>query len=187
MKCKKCGTEAGNARYCPNCGAELNGQDVQDVPKKKKKKWIPIVVVVVLILAVIGMSSSNDPSTTAGSKVSTQPTAQQTEAAGGVESVSTPAPTPTLEPTPVPDDLEILDYTSTSDQYFRYVTGHIKNNTNRTYSYVQVEINTYKGETLVGSTLDNVTNLAPGDVWEFKAMILEDDADSFRIVDVTGW
>ncbi len=84
-------------------------------------------------------------------------------------------------------DLQILDYDSISDGYLRYVTGHIVNNTSKTYSYVQVSIGLYNGETLVGSTLDNVNYLAAGGVWEFKALITSDNATQYKIEDVTGW
>lgn len=87
----------------------------------------------------------------------------------------------------VKEDLELLSYDSVSDEYSRYVVGRVKNNTDKVYSYVQVEVNLYKGDSLVGSTLDNVNNLEPGKVWEFKAPILEDESDKFRIVNVTGY
>lgn len=89
-------------------------------------------------------------------------------------------------PEEVPD-LEVLSTDSTSDGYTRYATGQIRNNTNRTYSYVQVEINLYKDDVLVGSTLDNVNNLGPGEIWEFQALILDDSANRFQIVDITGF
>lgn len=171
MNCPKCGKEVGTSRFCPDCGADMSGgSNYGATPRKKKKKgWVVLAFVIVILVAVIVgttgdkdhlSSASNGSASQNGSNGQDQQTAQ---------------------------DLEILDYTSTSDNYLRYATGHIKNNTDKTYSYVQVEINLYSGETLVGSTLDNVTNLAPGDVWEFKAVIAEENADSFRIVDVTGW
>lgn len=86
-----------------------------------------------------------------------------------------------------PPDLQVVDYTTTNDGYVSYVTGHIINNSSKTYSYVQVSIGLYKDEVLVGSTLDNVNNLAPGMTWEFKALITSDDANQFKIEDVTGW
>ena len=84
-------------------------------------------------------------------------------------------------------DLQVLDFDSTSDGYFQYVTGHIANNSSKVYSYVQVEIGLYNGDTLVGSTMANVNNLSPGGVWEFKALVTVDNATQFRIEDVIGW
>ena len=85
------------------------------------------------------------------------------------------------------EDLEVLEHSVVQDGYLSYVVGKIKNNTNRTYSYVQVSINLYKGESQAGSTLANVNNLEPGGTWEFKAMVTNTDATSYKIVDVTGF
>lgn len=175
MKCPKCGKEAGTSNFCPECGASMSsGPENTRVaePKKKKKKrgWVVLLILVAIAAVVVSSMQGTGGGSTPGSS-------------GGASSASTVG-----DQLQAPkQDLEIIDYTSTSDNYFRYATGHIRNNTNKTYSYVQVEINLYSGDTLVGSTLDNVTNLAPGDVWEFKAMITEDSADSFKIIDVTGW
>lgn len=84
-------------------------------------------------------------------------------------------------------DLEVLSTSDESDGYTRYVVGEIKNNSAKTYSYVQVEIGLYQGETLVGSTLDNVTNLEPGQTWSFKALVVDDTADNYKITGVTGY
>lgn len=84
-------------------------------------------------------------------------------------------------------NLEVLSYSSENDGYVRYVVGEIRNNTKKEYSYVQVEISLYEDETLVGSTLDNVNNLEPGATWKFKAPIVEDNANKFKIKDVTGF
>lgn len=83
-------------------------------------------------------------------------------------------------------DLEVLSHSTESDGYLRYIVGEIRNNTDKTYSYVQVEIGLYNGESLVGSTLDNVNNLEPGQVWQFKALVYEDNATSYKITDVSG-
>ena len=84
-------------------------------------------------------------------------------------------------------DYDLKKCSVVQDGYLSYVVGKIKNNTNRTYSYVQVSINLYKGESQAGSTLANVNNLEPGGTWEFKAMVTNTDATSYKIVDVTGF
>ncbi|BBF42020.1 hypothetical protein lbkm_0702 [Lachnospiraceae bacterium KM106-2] len=86
------------------------------------------------------------------------------------------------------EDLAVSDVKGTSDNYTSYATGKVKNNTDRTYSYVQVEINLYdKSGNQVGSTLDNVTNLEAGSTWKFKAPILEQNVDNFKVKNVTGY
>jgi len=118
--------------------------------------------------------------------------------AGGVTtSTTTPAATPTSSnaspsasaPQQQPNrkpDLEVLEVSSEADQYTRYVVGKLRNNTNRTLNYVQVEISLYDDEgNVVGTTFDNVANLEPGQVWKFKAIILEDSAKRFKISDIS--
>lgn len=190
MKCPKCGTEF-ESKCCPECGFNPNAAEQPTnpaptwnsapapAPKKKKNGCFVAVIIAAAVIVVIGVlvglfgeETPDDSSAPASSASESSMAAESSE----VDS--------TAEETP---DLEILDYDSTTDGMLRYVTGHIKNNTNKTYSYVQVEINLYSGENLVGSTLDNVNNLAPGDTWEFKALITDDNADRFKIIDVTGW
>lgn len=62
MKCPKCGNEAGNAKFCPECGAPLNGPvEVQHEeaykggkPKKKKGCGCATVFIVFFALVLIG-------------------------------------------------------------------------------------------------------------------------------------
>lgn len=93
--------------------------------------------------------------------------------------------TPVEKPKP---NLELLEARSENEGYGRYIVGTIKNNTNRQYKYVQVEINLYdSSDAQVGSTLANTNNLEPGGKWKFKAAILEDNTARFKIKDITGW
>lgn len=89
---------------------------------------------------------------------------------------------------PSKPNLEVVETSTVSEQFVRYVTGTVKNNSSKKYSYAQVEINLYdKDGNQVGSTLANVNNLEPGGTWKFKAPILEDAATSFKVKDVTGF
>lgn len=116
---------------------------------------------------------------------------------GGTQTTNTTQPTQSTQPTQpgqpkqAPEkrpDLELLEASSEADAYTSYVVGKIRNNTNRTYSYVQVEINLYnKAGHQVGSTFANVTNLEPGAVWSFKAPILEDEVTHFKVAGITGF
>lgn len=177
MYCPNCGKEIEDSNFCPNCGHQVKAETAQapvepakselKLPEKKPRKkhgcLTSIAVLLVIVAALsVGLNSGGDSSSSS-------------QGDSGSEEVDTV------------QDLEILDYTSESDGYVRYAVGHIRNNTNRTYSYVQVEINLYSGETQVGSTLDNVNNLEPGATWEFRALIADNSADSFKIKDVTGW
>lgn len=86
--------------------------------------------------------------------------------------------------------LEILNsYNCSVSSYGgRAVCGTVINNTGKTFSYAQVEVNLYdKNGIQIGSTLDNINNLAPNAKWGFKAAIIDDRAASYKIMDVTGF
>ena len=178
MYCPKCGKDVGTSKFCPECGADMseNINNVQVKKKKKKRGWIVFLILVLICVAIVSViPKGEDAVPNTSSNTVDEPSSNTSQGESDIQNEE-----------PV-QDLELLDYSSTNDDYFRYATGHIRNNTDKTYSYVQVEINLYSGDTLVGSTLDNITNLAPGDEWEFSALITEDSADSFKIVDITGW
>ena len=85
------------------------------------------------------------------------------------------------------ENFSIIEHSTSNDGYWTYIVGTIKNNTNKDYSYVQVEINLYDAEgNLVNSTLDNINNLEANGTWKFKA-ITTDDFSTYKIKDVTGW
>jgi len=64
----------------------------------------------------------------------------------------------------------------------------IEEDSGKDVSYVQIEINLYdKDGNQIGSTLDNVNNLEKDGVWSFKAIMLEDNAASYKIKDITGF
>jgi len=111
-----------------------------------------------------------------------------TTGSGNIGDTTPSTPPRDYSSAPSKPDLEVLDYSSKSEEYARYVVGTVRNNSDRNYSYVQVEVNLLdKSGNVVGSTLANVNNLGPGKKWKFKAIILEDEARSFEIKDVTGW
>lgn len=87
------------------------------------------------------------------------------------------------------EDLDILTYKQTSDGYFQYIEGAIKNNSDYNFIYAQVDISLYdRNGYVVETTFDNVNNIAPGEVWHFKAMIFDgSNASSFKIKDVSGF
>lgn len=85
-------------------------------------------------------------------------------------------------------DFEVLEHSVENDGTFQYVTGKIKNNKSKNYSYVQVEISLYDSDgNQVGSTLDNMNNLEAGATWKFKALVTENNASQYKIVNVTGF
>lgn len=84
-------------------------------------------------------------------------------------------------------DLELLDLDSKADDFLVYATGHVRNNTDRNYGYVQIQINELdQSGAIVGSTMANMNNLGPGETWSFKAPLTSDGV-KFRVKDITGF
>ena len=89
---------------------------------------------------------------------------------------------------PAKPDLELIETHSTSDGYWGYAAGTVKNNSGRNYGYVQVEVNLYdKSGAQVGSTLANTNNLAPGGIWKFKAIVTDKSVARYEVKDVSGF
>ena len=85
-------------------------------------------------------------------------------------------------------DLELIYHQPLNINFFKYVAGTIRNNTNKTYEQVRVQINVYanKGE-LMGNTSASTVNLKPGECWEFQAPILEQGEFSYKFTGITGY
>lgn len=170
--CKECGAEVSNsAKECPQCGVQNPAGSFSGMGCGKQGCLVTVVLVFGLYFLGSMADEGTDVSTT-GTSASDEPSATYSE-----------PPARSSEP-----DLELLGSDSeTGELGTRYVTGRVKNNTSRTCSYAQVSINLYNsGGTQVGSTMDNVTNLDPGGVWEFKAVITSEDATRFKVAEVSG-
>ncbi len=157
---------------------ERQAPEPEKKPRKKGKGCLIAVGVVVLLfilIGIIGSGGSEEEATAPPPEPEPEP----------IEQSEPVAPEP-AEPT-VPT-LELIDHSDMVDGMTRYVVGTVKNNSSETFGYVQVEINLYDDSgAQVGSTIDNTNNLAPGGTWKFKALIFEDEATSYKIVDVTGF
>ncbi|MGE5550536.1 MAG: FxLYD domain-containing protein [Bacteroidota bacterium] len=174
MFCSNCGKEIlGNAQFCSSCGApasppaaHLQTAATKEHPPAPKKKsgCLTVIGVLVALFIAIGILAAlfGDDGTS--------------PASGQMASITDSTP-----------DLEYLgDAKVVSDDFNRYITGTVKNNSKREYEYVQIEFNLYdKFGTQIGSTFDNLNNLEPGGTWKFKAMILEDEAASFKYKNIT--
>ena len=77
-----------------------------------------------------------------------------------------------------------------SNSFAMYIEGKIKNNRNKSYSYVQVTFTTYDVEgNVIGSCMDNINNLDANGTWKFKAICLEDPdiIDHYELKEISGW
>ena len=138
---------------------------------QEKKKEIPkwaIILIIILVIAVIGGGLGNNGSNSSKFK----------EQEGKTE---------------VQEDLELEDgYTGAPDEYgfAYYIEGYIKNNTDKEYSYVQVEFTTYDSEgNTLGTCIDNNSGLEAQGRWKFKAMCTEevDKIASYKLKEITKW
>lgn len=149
-------------KICKDCGTEVS-KSAEKCPKcgrKMKRKWLGIVLGLIIVL--IGICAL-------------------------VQDTDTVPASAQGENNAVQEKLSIIEHKTEKDGYFTYITGTIKNNTNKNYTYVQVEINLYDAQgNLINSTLDNINNLEPNGTWKFKAMTTN-EFTTYKIKDVTGW
>lgn len=70
-----------------------------------------------------------------------------------------------------------------------YIEGEIKNNTDKSYSYVQVTFNLYDDNgAQLGTAVDNINNLEPNATWKYKALgLVTEKVSSYKLVEITGW
>lgn len=141
---------------------------MQENKKKRLPTWA-IVLIVILVIAVIGGATGDDESSATKSNEQTGKTEVKTEG------------------------LELEEgYTGAPDEYgfTYYIEGYIKNNTDKDYSYVQVEFTTYDSEgNTLGTCLDNNSGLEAQGRWKFKAMCTEevDKIASYKLKEITKW
>jgi len=68
-----------------------------------------------------------------------------------------------------------------------YVTGEIHNLNNTTLDYCEVDFNLYDSAgAQVGTAMDNITNLAGGGEWKFKAISTADNVDTAKFAKVSA-
>ncbi len=90
----------------------------------------------------------------------------------------------------VSNDLSVSGAHFKKGEYgMRSIAGTVRNSSStKRYGYAQVSINLYDAsQTQVGSTMANINNLEPGKSWDFEAMVMEEKATSFKVMDITGF
>lgn len=135
--------------------------------KEKKpvyKKWWFWFIILLVIAGISGVafgdSNTNPTSTSITSNTTTQTTERFT----------------------------LVDSEGSFDGFAYYVTGSIKNNTNRQYSYVQVTFNLYDEDgAQIGTAMANVNNLEANGTWKFKALGITEEVASYKLMEITGW
>lgn len=99
---------------------------------------------------------------------------------------STPTPTSTSTNT---EKFTLVSDKMTTEYGTSYIEGEIKNNTDKTYNYVQVTFNLYdKSGAQLGTAVDNINNLEPNGTWKYKALgLTTEKVDSYKFVEISGW
>ena len=162
IKCQSCGKEiADTAKSCPGCGAKI---------KKPiyKKVWFWIIIVFVAIGITAGGSNESSEGSSSKNKDKTQTTSKQ-------------------------EELVLEDgHTGSPDEYgvAYYIEGYIKNNSNKDFSYIQVEFTAYDADgNVLDSCLANNSGLEAKGRWKFKAMCTKDvkKIASYKLKNITKW
>jgi hypothetical protein len=85
--------------------------------------------------------------------------------------------------------LKIVSHDWEYGEYSPRVVGIVKNTSNQNYSYAQVEVSINQGNTQIGTTMANTSNLRPGDRWRFEAIVMEEVGQGARyeISDITAY
>lgn len=105
--------------------------------------------------------------------------------AGQPSSTASPAAPVQTETKP---DLELLEDKGQRSEFATTITGRVKNNAGKTYSYVQIVFKLYNeaGEQ-VGIAMANTTGLEAGNVWRFKAVGLTPDGANYKLDNISGY
>lgn len=163
-KCKYCQSEIDvKAKICPNC--------------KKKQRKIPIwltIIIVILVIAAIGNISNDTNNNSNNSNKSNNSKSKIT--------------------TKKEEKFSIIEGTEKgySDDYgfAYYIEGTIQNNTDKTYSYVQVSYNVYdSSNNNLGTCIANNNNLGGKETWKYKAICSGDAKSivSYKLNEIKGW
>ena len=125
------------------------------------KKWWFWVIIIILIIGIAGTGNNNNNSTSTSSTSEIQQTQEK---------------------------FSLIDSEGSHDGFAYYVTGSIKNNTDKEYSYVQVTFNLYDAEgAQIGTAMANINNLEANGIWKFKAFGGTEKAASYKLNEITGW
>lgn len=85
--------------------------------------------------------------------------------------------------------LVATNVTITQKPFLRYVTGSITNSSERRFSYLVVVIELLDGNgKAVGDVTDAILDFGPGQIWNFEAGIVSDDAvAAAQVKEIKGW
>lgn len=154
-------------KKCKYCQTEIDAK-AKVCPNCHKKlgmpKWIIIVIIIVAIVIIGSASSSGSSDNPTGTTSTTENISLLEGHSGKVES-----------------------------QYSYEISGTLQNNTDRDYSYVQVEFYVYDSEgNLLDTCLGNNSGLEANGKWKFTASCFFGNGDankvsSYKLKEITQW
>ena len=72
--------------------------------------------------------------------------------------------------------------------FLRYATGSIENSSGKKFSYLAVKLDLFdKNGKVIGSVLDGIENLGPGQTWNFETGISSGEAVTAKVGEIKGW
>lgn len=149
-------------KYCKECGSEISSsaKTCPKCGKKQKNIWKTVIIVLAIFFAIGAVASVEDTEINSN------------ELKESVEQFSL-----------------VSDEMTTDSIGSCYIQGTIQNNTNKSYSYVQVTFNLYDAEgNQLGTAMDNINNLEPNATWKYKAIgLTTEKVHSYKFVEITGW
>ena len=139
---------------------------------KKLFKLAGIIIVAIFALTILLMIFAGDSEP----KPATQPAAAVTK----------------QEPPREPEkpDLEITEKVQLTREHYgtMKVTGKVRNNTEDTMGYVEIDFNCFDEQgNQVGTAMTNVQNLGAGATWKFEAIILQDNVVRVELSELKGF
>jgi len=82
----------------------------------------------------------------------------------------------------VGDTKAVLEYS------YIHITGIIRNNTSKSYSYVQITFGVYDANgNKVGTALDNIAGLGANETWSFEALGTGAENGTYKLEDIKGY
>lgn len=151
-------------KICKDCGTEVS-KSAKMCPKcGRKLQHNTLRIILGILIIIIGIGAI---------------------AGGGENSV----PTSTSNNSTKEKFTLVSDERTTDSLGTTYIKGEIKNNTDKSYSYVQVTFNLYDTDgAQLGTAVDNINNLEPNATWKYKALgLVTEKVSSYKLVEIKGW
>ncbi|MBQ6687375.1 MAG: hypothetical protein IJN03_02510 [Bacilli bacterium] len=156
-------------KKCKHCQTEIDTK-AKVCPNCRKKQGIPTVLIVILVIIGIIVISS----------IASSGSDDESKASGNTTTV---------------EDLTLLDgHTGKVDSEYSYIiTGTIKNNKDKDFSYVSVEFYTYDSDgNLLDTCWGNNSGLEANGTWKFEASCFfsngnASDVASYKLKEIDKW